>query len=103
MIKYWIFSVLPITVGPDSLSMFFCKTETVKCKPLFIHNGKTYLDTCTSDSIGDPSLGIKEEFFWCATEVDDSNNMVNWGVCDIFSCKLNINCNVKHIYLNKLL
>ena len=78
------------------MASVFCKTQAIKCNPLFVHDGKTYRDICTSDSIDDS--GEKEEFFWCATEVDESNNMVNWGVCDLSTCKLNTNCKDKHFF-----
>ena len=78
----------PLEFGEDSLSMF-CKTKAVDCLSEFNYNGKTY-DTCTSDSIDKSDK--KEEFFWCATEVDEKNEMVRWGVCDLSTCKYNISC-----------
>ena len=69
----------------------FCKTKAVDCLSKFNYNGKTYENTCTSDSIDKSDK--KEEFFWCATEVDEKNNeMVHWGVCDLSTCKYNISC-----------
>ena len=78
----------PLEFGEDSLSMF-CKTKAVECLPKFNHKGKEY-QGCTSDSIGESDE--KEEFFWCATEVDEKNEMVHWGVCDLNTCKYNISC-----------
>ena len=78
----------PLEFGEDSLSMF-CKTKAVDCLSEFNYNGKTY-NTCTSDSIDKSDK--KEEFFWCATEVDEKNEMVRWGVCDLSTCKYNISC-----------
>ena len=86
---YWIFSD-PLHAVQDSVKIVFCKTKATECISKFTHNGKTYQDTCTFDSIGGSDK--REEFLWCATEVDKDDKMVNWGVCDLSTCKSNISC-----------
>ena len=67
----------------------FCKTKAVECLPKFNHKGKEY-QGCTSDSIGESDE--KEKILWCATEVDENNEMVHWGQCDFSTCKYDISC-----------
>ena len=75
------------SVGRSDISI--CRSAETKCKFPFKHNGKTY-QKCTKVSISKTCKNcIEEDFFWCATQIDQSGHMKMWGKCDTSTCDLN--------------
>ena len=74
------------SVGRSDISI--CRSAETKCKFPFKHDGKTY-QKCTKVSVFEKCKNcVDEDFFWCATQIDQFGHMKMWGKCDTSTCDL---------------